>query len=259
MAFFLLFFPVSSYLIYPTLGIYFSLNINHIATLNHNFQAINLSCYMDKSKIVMIAVCLSLGFSVGMLVGWNLERSGTKRSNIKWKFGENELEIDLEQDMLDASTFLGKIFSEDFSKDGAVGWLKKTRKIFHYTDPDLVDELSKLEVEHLLSVKLRSLSQGRKGPWSYQFDTVYVSIPAKGYQPKEGLANVCESGKFLRNKVQLYNLDQNRSITIFASGKYACPEGLKHSDIQLNAKDAKALLGSKNFSKYERGIALILN
>jgi len=214
---------------------------------------------MDKNKIVIVLVCLSLGFAIGVLIGWNLERSGTKRSNIKWKFGENELEIDLEQDLLNAPTMLGKIFSEEFSKNGAIGWLKNSYKLFHYTDPDLVNEFQRLDSEELVSVKLRDLSQRRKGPWSYALDTVLISIPAKEYQPEEGFANVCESGRFLRNKVQVFNLDQNNSITLFASGKYACPDGLKHSDIQLNARDAKKLLGSKNFSKYEKGIALILN
>ena len=124
------------------------------------------------------------------------------------------------------------------------------------TSPNICRELDENDI---VSSRLRELSISRKGPWSYQWDTVLISIPAKEFQPRPGFANVCESGKFLRNDLEVYNIDQTHSIKVTATGKYACPEGLKHPDIQLNVEDAIKLLGSSNFSKYETGIALISN
>ena len=214
---------------------------------------------MDRAKLIIIGACLSLGFGIGMLMGWNMEQAGVAKSKVKWKFGENELEIDLEKDVESAPTLMSKIFSEDFSRDGAIGWLKKNHGLYHFSDPGLADEIKELDKDDLMAVRLREICQSHTGPWAYRVDTVILSIPARGYQPKEGFAHACESGKFFRNKVQVYNLDQEEKIEVFVSGKYACPEGLRHSDIQLNTKDAKKLLGTNNFSKYEKGIAVIIN
>lgn len=212
---------------------------------------------MGSIKIYIITFII--GLSIGIAIGWGLLESGTKKTSIKWKFGQNELDINLEQDLINSTTFLEKLFSEDFSKNGALAWLKANQKLYHFTDPHIVDEYRELDENDIVSSRLRELSISRKGPWSYQWDTVLISIPAKEFQPRPGFANVCESGKFLRNDLEVYNIDQTHSIKVTATGKYACPEGLKHPDIQLNVEDAIKLLGSSNFSKYETGIALISN
>jgi len=199
------------------------------------------------------------GLVIGITIGWALLQSGTKQTDIKWKFGNNELNINLDQDLVDAPTFLKKIFSQNFSKDGATSWLKNNQQLYHYTDPEIVNEFESLEFDILVSEELRKLSRFRKGPWAYQFDTVRIGIPDSIYQPKSGFANVCESGKFLRQNIKIFNMDQSRSIEVTATGKYECPDGFKYPDIQLNAKDAFRLLGSQNFSKYEQGIALIIS
>ncbi|HFA50723.1 MAG TPA: hypothetical protein ENJ95_17075 [Bacteroidetes bacterium] len=204
--------------------------------------------------IITGIVCAALGTALG----WNLSRGGVKSTDIKLNFGSNSLEVNLDQDEIDAETFLGRIFEQGFSKSGAMDWLKLKQKIFHFKDPDIVKEFKTLPPDDPVSEQLYKLSASKTGPWAYQVDTVRISIPEKKYQPRKGFVNVCENGKYRGRMLQLYNLDQSIAIDLTASGKYACPTGLKFPDIQLNAKDAKKLLGDDNFSKYEEAIVLIL-
>ncbi len=199
-------------------------------------------------------ICLLIGIAIGFI----FLKSGIKKSDIKWKFGDNELNINLEQDLVDASAMLSKIFSEDFSKKGTIAWLKENQNLYLPTDPDLVSTFTTLKYDHLVSKELRELSIRRVGPWSYQYDTVLIGIPAEEDQPKEGFANVCENGDYFTQRLRILTMDQTLKIEVIATGKYECPAGLKFPDIQLNATDAKKLLGTINFSKYEQGIALIL-
>lgn len=200
------------------------------------------------------AACLAIGTAVG----WNLSKEGVKQTHVNLKFGENQLEVKLDQEQIDAETFLGDMFSMDFSKSGVISWLKNKQKIFHFEDTDMVNEFKNLPPDHPVSEQLFKLSTSKSGPWAYQIDTVKISIPGKADQPKPGTVSVCENGKYLGRTLQLFNLDQSIKLEVNATGKYACPPNYKYSDIQLNTKDAKKLLGRKNFSKYEKAVALIV-
>lgn len=206
-----------------------------------------------------IIITISASFLTGIVLGWVLSGLGIKQADIKWKFGDNELDINIEQDLINVSAMLSKIFSEDFSKTGATEWLKEEHNLYKPNDPDIVSELLKLNYNDIVSKELREICHQRKGPWSYQLDTVTIGIPPKEYQPGQHFANVCENGKYFTKKIRIHSLDQLKSIEVIATGRYECPEQLKYPDIQLNSIDAMSLLGTENFSKYEKGIILILS
>lgn len=212
---------------------------------------------MEKLKYYLITgvACLL----VGIVIGWILTNSLISKTDIKWKFGNSELSINLAQDLIDCPTMLSKMFSEDFSKEGTIGWLKQHQNLYEPTDPDIVSKFGSLEYDHMVSQRLRDLSIKRKGPWAYQLDTIRIGIPAEADQPPIGCANVCETGNYFTRKLRILNLDQTREIEVKATGKYECPANLKYPDIQLNVKDAQELLGTINFSQYELGIVLILS
>ncbi len=195
---------------------------------------------------------------IGIAIGWVIDNSGAKKTDIKWKFGDNELNLNLEQDLNNVSAMLEKIFSEDFSKRGTVAWLKTHQNLYEPGDVDIASKIAELNYKDPVSVKLRDVSAQRTGPWAYQMDTVKIGVPSKISQPNTGFANVCENGEFFTKHLILYSMDESNSIEVKGTGKYACPKGLtKYPDIQLNAADAERLLGTANFSKYEQGIALI--
>ena len=111
---------------------------------------------MGSIKIYIITFII--GLSIGIAIGWGLLESGTKKTSIKWKFGQNELDINLEQDLINSTTFLEKLFSEDFSKNGALAWLKANQKLYHFTDPHIVDEYRELD-ENDIVFKYESLGK----------------------------------------------------------------------------------------------------
>ena len=213
----------------------------------------------SKTKNILLYVFGAVAcMAIGAAVGWNLSKGGAKQTHVNLKFGDNQLEVKLDQEQIDAPTFLGNMFGTDFSKSGVINWLREQQKIFHFEDPQIVEAFKTLDPDHPVSEQLFKLSSSKVGPWAYQIDTVKISIPEKAYQPRSGTVNVCENGKYLGRELQLFNLDQSIKINVNATGKYACPPNYKYPDIQLNAKDAKKLLGYGNFSKYEKAVALIV-
>ncbi len=207
------------------------------------------------NTIILAVVCLL----AGLAIGWGLTGTEAKTTDIRWKYGEAELVIDLEKDMADDETLISKIFSEEYSAAGATNWLKKKHELFHFTDPELIDKLKELDYESPAAREMRKMRDKRIGPWAYQAQEVKVSIPEREVQPFSGYANVCESGIFFRKQVEVFLPSRpDKKITLQATGRYACPEGYKFPDIQLSREDAKKLFGYTNFSKYETAAAVVI-
>ena len=211
---------------------------------------------MSTAKVILIAgVCLLLGLAAG----WGLTGTDAKRTDIRWKYGNSELVIDLEKDLASDEVLLAKIFSTDYSAAGARDWLKGQAQVYDYKDPAIAEPLATVEYDEPVSRSLRDLRNRRVGPWSYQIQEVNVGIPGAEFQPRLGHANVCESGIFRNRTIEVFLPDQpERRIKLEATGRYSCPEGYKFPDLQLNALDAEELFGFRNFSKLEPAAAIVV-
>lgn len=211
---------------------------------------------MSSVKPLVIAVVSLL---VGLGAGWGLSGTEAKRTDIRWSYGDAELVIDLEKDLADDETLLGKIFSREYSAAGAQNWLRQEQNLYHYTDPALAQQLGNLTFDDPAARELRELRDRRQGPWAYQAQEVRIGVPERDYQPQPGHANVCESGIFFRNNIEVFLPNQpERRILLEASGRYSCPEGYRFPDIQLSRDDALRLFGYNNFSKYETAAAVVV-
>ncbi len=214
---------------------------------------------MTKNRLTTLLIIAAFLIIISVLVIYLTGGAGKKKTEIKWNIMGQELSINMEEDLIDHKTLLSKLFSEDFSKSGAKDWLKKNENLYEITDPDLAKQIALLDYNSTVSKELRELSLKRLGPWAYQFDTVFIGIPELADQPREGFASVCRNENYPGKRLKIYNLDLTKSIEVLATGKYDCPAGLKFPDIQLNVNDAALLLGTINFSQYEKGIALVLS
>ncbi len=211
---------------------------------------------MSTPKSIILAVVCLLG---GLAIGFNLSEGDARTTYIRWKYGNSELVIDLDKDMADDETLLGKIFSTDFSASGAEAWLKTQRQLYRFDDPALATLIGGLEYDAPAAREYRSLKDRRIGPWAYQTQEVRVGIPARNYQPSAGNANVCESGIFYRHKIEVFLPSRpDHKVVLNASGRYACPQNYEFPDIQLSHEDAKYLFGYDNFSKYETAAAIVI-
>lgn len=205
--------------------------------------------------VLVAAVSLIIG---GAITGFYMSSGGNKKTEIKWTILGQELTLNMEEDLANHEKMLDKLFSEEFAMNGTKAWLKKYQNLYDPRDPELAARIAKMDYDEMISEQLRDISQKRKGPWAYQYDTIQIGVPAEADQPKEGYANVCENGDYYNQRLRVLTMDQSKDILVTATGKYACPDGFKFPNIQLNAKDAERLLGTTNFSKYEQGIILIL-
>lgn len=211
---------------------------------------------MSKTKLIFATVAALL---VGLAGGFTLSGTEAKSSVISWKYGDAELKIDLEKDLADDETLLGKIFSREYSAAGAASWLKNKHGLYAYNDPDLAGKLVDLDYDDPAARELRDLRERRVGPWAYRSQDVKVGIPIREDQPFTGHANVCEAGIFYRQQIELFLPDRpDRKIILKATGRYSCPEGYGFPDIQLSREDARKLFGYDNFSKYERAAAVVV-
>jgi hypothetical protein len=207
-----------------------------------------------KYLVITGIICLAIGIALG----WTLLERGTQKADIKIKYGENELNINLDKNQVEAAKILEQIFSEDFSKQGTLKWLKDHQHLYQANDPAIIPEISSMNYEDIVAEKLRVMSIMREGPWAYQYDTVFIGIPDSAHQPRPDYANACANGKYFMQKIRIYSMDERREIEVVATGKYDCPARGRFPDIQLNPKDAEKLLGNVNFSQYEKAMALIL-
>ena len=211
---------------------------------------------MSNAKFIFAVVSALV---VGVAGGYGLSGTDAKQTAISWKYGDAELVIDLEKDLADDETLLAKIFSRDYAAAGAREWLKGEQGLYRYDDPDLANQIRTLDYDDPASRELRQLRNRRLGPWAYQAQDVKIGIPARPDQPLQGFANVCESGIFLRQRIEVFLPDQpDQRISLVASGRYACPAGFEFPDIQLSREDARKLFGYSDFSKYESAVAVVI-
>ena len=212
---------------------------------------------MNTLSVVVAVSCLLGGIAIGFFLGG--EDSAMTNTEISWKYGDAELVLDLDKDLASDETLLQKIFSEPFSEAGAEQWLKNEQGLFHPGDTDLAAEFAEIDYDAPISRELRDLRNRRVGPWSYRTQQVRIGIPDQAHQPFRGNANVCESGIFRNQRVELFLPDHpERRIVVTGSGRYHCPEGYQFPDIQLNAKDAEKLFGYSLFNKYEEAAAIVV-
>ena len=214
---------------------------------------------MTKNRLSTILIAAAFVLVAGALIIYLLGNGGKKKTEIKWNFLGQDLSINMEEDLMDYKTMLDKLFSEEFSANGTKAWLKDHQNLYSPSDPDIAAQIMKLDYDEVLSQKLRDLSFKRKGPWSYQYDTVRIGIPSAEDQPRAGFANVCENGDYFSQRLRVFTMDLSKHIDLISTGRYECPEGFRYPDIQLNAKDAEQLLGTNNFLEIEKGIVLVLN
>lgn len=228
---------------------------------------------MDNTKITFLAVAALL---VGIAIGFNLSGTDGKRTDISLKFGESQLKIDLKEDGVDGPKVLEKIFSEPFSKNGALGWLKDSQNVFslddlelmeelkfskgfyRFDDPELIEKFSVIGYDTPMAKALRKLRVDRDGPWEYQFRKVSIGIPTD--KPAKNSINVCANGLLQGKTVELFRFDNyDQRVKFFATGKYGCPTGIKAPDVQLREEDARQLFGDQEFRAYDSLMVLIVD
>ena len=228
----------------------------------------------DKTTIAWVSVGLAVGFAAGFLFCW--KNKGASRQMVDLTFpGGVALKMDVSQPEIAHDKLLEKIYSEQFSRDGLIGWLAG-KDIFHFADPRLADALNKnlcdpfptgsvdqrikaakACADQAVAERLRDLAEAKKIPFHYVGSLVKVGFPPDS-QPNVGYVQVCMERELRDKQLELINPRNNNRIEVQASGWYPCTSYSTAPDIQLNFTDARKLFMGP-LSKYENAVAVPLN
>ncbi|MBE2243269.1 MAG: hypothetical protein IAE86_10975 [Burkholderiaceae bacterium] len=190
--------------------------------------------------------------------------------------GGGRIEVRSKREALDHDELMTTLFSKDDSKRGVLGWLRDKQHLYSLENPELAQALSTtlcdpIPLEPLESrlakaeecaskpsaAALRRLSQERAVPFHYVGVRVKAGVQAaKPHRPGAGRVNVCRTGKFVAQRLQIVDPVTSRVIEVQPGGTYECTVA-DHPDIQLDPEDAKRLFGRPP-AQFESVIAVVI-
>lgn len=178
---------------------------------------------------------------IGFLVGRGAPSSPTEQS-AKIQFpGGGSVEMDVSQPEIAQAAVLEKLFSEEFTRGGVLGWLAR-KAIFSIRDARLVTApqenlcdpipagplATRIEKARDCAATpvargLRALAGKKLAPFHYVGVEVKVGVQAEElHKPAQGSANVCRESGFLGKRVELTDPASGAQLVVRASGSYPC-------------------------------------
>lgn len=214
------------------------------------------------------------------IVGWTVRPvvNPTEQS-IQVEFPGNQGSVTIKSkrsETLPPDTLLARIFATDFGRSGILGILRNSYQIYHLEDARLVDALrerlcapipdaplperldkAKACAETPVANALRLLARTHQTPFHYVGEQVRMGVQGdQGHRPGRGRANVCRSGPFVGQRLQVVEPRTLQSVELQAAGVYDCTLPV-HPKIQLDPTDAAALF-AKPLDEYEEVIVIAL-
>ena len=188
------------------------------------------------------------------------------------------LEMDVSQPEVAHSALLAQLFSEEFTRDGVLGWLGREQQMFSISDIQLVTALEqnlcdpipdsplpeRIEKAQECAARpvadgLRTLQVERRIPFHYVGIPVRVGVQAdEEGRPAMGRANVCLESDLLGKQIELTDPISGSRITVLASGSYRCTGFSRYPDVQLGPDQARDLFISA-LLEYQDAVAVSLD
>ena len=215
--------------------------------------------------------------AIGVLVFLGLPSDPTRQA-VKITFpGGGELEMDVSRPEIDHASLLERLFSEQFTRDGVLGWLAEQgvlsiqdARLVSTLESELCEEIPRAPIDARLQKAsecasnpvahgLRTLAEHRKVPFHYVGLQVRVGVQADTRsRPGKGKANVCRESDLLGKEFELTDLASGRNLILQASGYYNCTGYSRYPEVQLDPADARDLF-RRPLREYERAVAVPLD
>ena len=225
-----------------------------------------------------IGAGMAVGAAIVGVAWFALGATDAEEKSFSVMFGDASISMNTRGGRIDHGSLLKTIFFEQFSRDGALGWLRDVQNVYSIEDPALAAALNTKLCEEIpdhpidvhiakgtactkISVvdNLRRLVEGHKVPFHYVGREVQVGIQGDPeHAPRASRANACEGSDLSGKRVELTNLLNENQITVLATGIYPCSGVSVKPDLQLNPEDARKLFDGP-LRKYQPAIAVPLN
>ncbi len=222
----------------------------------------------------LVPTALFAGVAV-LAIGPGVETPSGQHVTIDFP-GGGRIDVRSEREALDYDALMTKLFSKDFSRSGVLGWLRDKHHLYSLETTELAEGLSTrlcdpIPAEPLenrlakaeecaskpAAAALRRLSLERTVPFHYVGVRVQAGIQAESrHRPGSGRVNVCRTGRFVAQRLQVIDPITNRVIEVQAAGTYECTVG-KFPEIQLDPDDAARLFG-RPAGQFEAVIAVVI-
>lgn len=178
---------------------------------------------------------------------------------------------------IDYRTLLEKLFQDQFSRDGALGWLKERQKLYALTDPTLANALqtrlcepipdqpltermtrARVCADQPVASALRRIARDHAIPFHYVAIEARVGVQQSArHRPGAGRANVCRTGPLVGQRFQVIDESTRETIEVEAAGVYDCAVPDQFPDVQLDPDDATRLF-QRPTARVERALVVPL-
>lgn len=213
------------------------------------------------------------------LAGWAINSgvADPASKNVTIEFpGGGKINVASAQAGLDHETLLKQLFATDASRSSVLAWLRDNQHLYTLESSDLAEALSTKLCEPIPNAPLkeqlakaqacaakpvvgvlRRLAKERKTPFHYVGSKVSAGVQMESaHRPGQGRVNVCRTGEFVAQKLQVIDVVTDRTLEVQAGGTYECTFGT-YPAIQLDPDDATTLFGRPT-QKLEDVIVVVL-
>ncbi|MGE0885384.1 MAG: hypothetical protein AB7P14_17700 [Blastocatellales bacterium] len=212
----------------------------------------------EKIKYIVGGVVL---LGLGLIFGYLMNRPNAGKGSLTMKVGSASVEMNVENDLQSMKALLDKVFKDESSRREMTALLGEFHNLYLISDPMLVEKISKLSPDDPVSKKLRDLCERQKGAFKIQLAEVRLSFPSN---PRFGdnEAVVCSGSDYYGRRIVIYDLQEERSVTLVANRLRPCSaaaDGTEEKEnIQITKVAAKELFGEERLNTlnmFERGLA----
>lgn len=215
---------------------------------------------------------------VGLIVVLAMPDDPTTQSvNITFP-GNFAFEMDVSEPEIAHSALLEQLFSEQFTRDGVIGWLATEQRMFRISDarlatalenelcdpipdsplPERIEKGRECVARPVVSA-IRQLQEERRVPFHYVGVPIQVGVQAnQASRPFSDRANVCRESEFLGRRLELIDPISNQAIEVLASGSYPCTGFSRYPDVQLGPAQARELF-NRPLLEYQDAVAVVLD
>lgn len=212
----------------------------------------------EKIKYIVGGVVL---IGLGLIFGYLMSRPNAGKGSLTMKVGSASVEMNVENDLQSMKALLDKVFKDESSRREMTALLGEFHNLYLISDPKLAEKISKLSPDDPLSKKLRDLCERQKGAFKIQLAEVRLSFPSNS-RFGDDEAVVCSGSDYYGRRIVIYDLQEERSVTLTANRTRPCSAAAdgtaEKENIQITKIAAKELFGEERLNTlnmFERGLA----
>jgi hypothetical protein len=208
-----------------------------------------------------------------ILVLWGINHFNPDYETLKISFPNGNLEVEIKNSQLNSEQLLSKIFTTEYSKAGAIDWLRRNQKVFHISDrdipieyakmlPNLTDEAFADRTKRLQNIiqsnsvlaDLREKSKQKLPPFQFIGRETKIGVPRVEDQPRPYYMHVRFNSQLAGKRIKIRN-PYNEEKYLILKARAAIEES---ADVEIHLNKDQAVYLFSRVNKKADGIVIEL-